>query len=304
MTGLQLEFIRASEAEDIRQAAAKAEAEVEARKAAERIAEEEKKAAEARKRTTRVALAGLAAALIVAAAALWQFFDAVAAKKDALAERDKAFLAEARASKASQEAEVNAKQAKSSLADALVAKRLADEAKAEAEKNADRAKRNLRDAQITQSLFLADQARQQRALADAGSAVLLALEALPDDAAKVQRAYVPEAELQLDGAWRDLRERLILGNVTSAAFSPDGERIVTVSQDKTARIWDAMSGKPIGESLKGHDDVVRSAAFSADGKRIVTASDDKTARIWDAESGKGTVRAIYRALSGCVSFEA
>ena len=46
------------------------------------------------------------------------------------------------------------------------------------------------------------------------------------------RPYVPEAELQLDGAWRDLRERLVLGHedgVMSAAFSPDGKRIVTAS---------------------------------------------------------------------------
>ncbi len=71
------------------------------------------------------------------------------------------------------------------------------------------------------------------------------------------------------------------GAVWSAAFSPDGKRIVTASDDKTARIWDAATGKPIGEPLKGHEDTVRSAAFSPDGKRIVTASDDKTARIWD-----------------------
>ena len=38
----------------------------------------------------------------------------------------------------------------------------------------------------------------------------------------------------------------------SAALSPDGKRIVTASVDKTARIWDAASGKPIGEPLKGH----------------------------------------------------
>ena len=39
----------------------------------------------------------------------------------------------------------------------------------------------------------------------------------------------------------------------SAAFSPDGKRIVTASRDKTARLWDAETGKPIGEPLKGHD---------------------------------------------------
>ena len=56
--------------------------------------------------------------------------------------------------------------------------------------------------------------------------------------------------------------------------------------DKTARLWDAATGKPIGEPLKGHEDGVMSAAFSPDGKRIVTASVDKTARLWDAATGK------------------
>ena len=74
----------------------------------------------------------------------------------------------------------------------------------------------------------------------------------------------------------------------SAAFSPDGKRIVTASGDNTARLWDAATGKQIGTPLAGHESWawVHSAAFSPDGKRIVTASADKTARLWDAESGK------------------
>jgi WD40 repeat protein len=75
------------------------------------------------------------------------------------------------------------------------------------------------------------------------------------------------------------------GSVNSAAFSPDGSRIVTASDDKTARISDAASGKEIAV-LRGHGDRVFSAAFNPDGSRIVTASGDKTARIWDAASGK------------------
>jgi WD40 repeat protein len=74
--------------------------------------------------------------------------------------------------------------------------------------------------------------------------------------------------------------------VSSAAFSPDGKRIVTASLDGTARLWDGETGKQIGQALKGHAGSVNSAAFSPDGKRIVTASSDNTARLWDGETGK------------------
>jgi WD40 repeat protein len=72
----------------------------------------------------------------------------------------------------------------------------------------------------------------------------------------------------------------------TAAFSPNGKRIVTASRDKTARLWDAATGTPIGEPFKGHAGYVMTAAFSPDGKRIVTASADRTARLWDAATGK------------------
>ncbi len=72
--------------------------------------------------------------------------------------------------------------------------------------------------------------------------------------------------------------------VNSAAYSPDGTRIVTASNDKTARIWDARTGAQLAV-LTGHDDRVYSAAYSPDGTRIVTASIDRTARIWDARTG-------------------
>jgi hypothetical protein len=73
--------------------------------------------------------------------------------------------------------------------------------------------------------------------------------------------------------------------VNSAQFSPDGQRVVTASADKTARLWDATSGKAIGEPMK-HEDVVNSAQFSPDGQRVVTVLEDKTALLWDAASGK------------------
>jgi WD40 repeat protein len=69
--------------------------------------------------------------------------------------------------------------------------------------------------------------------------------------------------------------------VRSATFSPDGTRIVTASEDGTARVWD-LQGKLLA-TLQGHTDWVYSASFSPDGTRIVTASRDQTARVWDMQ---------------------
>jgi WD40 repeat protein len=72
--------------------------------------------------------------------------------------------------------------------------------------------------------------------------------------------------------------------VKSAAYSPDGQYIVTASWDKIARVWNATTGEE-KLVLRGHKDVLYSAEYSPDGQRIVTASWDNTARVWDAATG-------------------
>jgi WD40 repeat protein/serine/threonine protein kinase len=76
------------------------------------------------------------------------------------------------------------------------------------------------------------------------------------------------------------------GNVVSdiAVTSPDGKRLAAGSQDNTARVWDASTGKTI-VTLRGHQGPVRAVAFSANGAMLATGSDDQTARVWDAASG-------------------
>jgi WD40 repeat protein len=73
-------------------------------------------------------------------------------------------------------------------------------------------------------------------------------------------------------------------HVTSVAYSSDGRRIVSGSNDKTARVWDAASGAELA-CLRGHENHVTSVAYSPDGRRIVSGSYDKTVRVWDAASG-------------------
>lgn len=75
------------------------------------------------------------------------------------------------------------------------------------------------------------------------------------------------------------------GAVYSVAYDHQGKRLVTASEDHTARIWDAVTGKQISV-LAGHADSVKAAAFSPDGRLVVTASADHTARIWDAATGQ------------------
>ena len=73
--------------------------------------------------------------------------------------------------------------------------------------------------------------------------------------------------------------------VTTAAFSRDGRRIVTASDDRTARVWDPRTGKSV-HVLRGHDGRVVDAAFSPDGRLVITASVDGTARLWSTSTGR------------------
>jgi WD40 repeat protein len=77
--------------------------------------------------------------------------------------------------------------------------------------------------------------------------------------------------------------------VRDAQFSPDGERIVTAGLDRTARVWEAITGRQTAE-LRGHTGIVETVRFSPDGKTVLTSSSDRTAAIWDASTGRMLVQ--------------
>ncbi|KAL1723285.1 WD40-repeat-containing domain protein [Schizophyllum commune] len=83
------------------------------------------------------------------------------------------------------------------------------------------------------------------------------------------------------------------GCVYAVAFSPDDDtRIVTVTGERpdtvTTRIWDATSGKQVGDDLRSHSPghCVYSVALSPDGQHVASGSYDCTIRVWDVREAK------------------
>lgn len=75
------------------------------------------------------------------------------------------------------------------------------------------------------------------------------------------------------------------GWVTSTAFSPDGQWLLTGGLDKVARLWDKTTGHQ-SRCFAGHTETVSSAIFTPDGKQVLSAGWDQTLRLWDIETGK------------------
>jgi WD40 repeat protein len=74
------------------------------------------------------------------------------------------------------------------------------------------------------------------------------------------------------------------GQITALAFSADNNRLVSGSQDKTARVWNLADGQPISK-FAGHTQTVSAVAFDAGGGQAVSGSTDNSLKLWNTADG-------------------
>ncbi len=312
-----LKFIRDSVAADDKQRAEEAEeqrrrevAEKEEQERrlrdAERIAEEQKKAAVAGRRTAQVAFAGLAVAILVAGLAVWQYFTADQAKKEAVAQREVAVQAKEAADRARTNALEGQVKALTGAAEAqLASNQKFDDLNAVI--NSLEAVRKLQQisspspalqslvARTLQSVLygVTERDRIEKNKGQLISGVGSDGRQLPNLEDYGFVCFWNNLACLWDRSGEQMDKFLGSPNedLRSATFSPDRSRLLTVSlipssdgaEDQnsplTLRLWDLKTNKALAE-LKGRRGMVWSTSFSPDGSQIAIAGDDGI-RLWD-----------------------
>lgn len=78
------------------------------------------------------------------------------------------------------------------------------------------------------------------------------------------------------------------GTITSVAANPDGERIISASEDGTLKEWSLTNGKLI-RTLRAHTGRVYAVRITPDGSRAVSAATDNTVKVWSLKRGGGDI---------------
>ncbi len=74
--------------------------------------------------------------------------------------------------------------------------------------------------------------------------------------------------------------------VYAIAFNnPFGDKIVTGSFDKTAKLWDAETGECL-HTLRGHQTEIVALSFNPQSTMVATGSMDNTAKLWAVDTGE------------------
>jgi WD40 repeat protein len=78
--------------------------------------------------------------------------------------------------------------------------------------------------------------------------------------------------------------------IHAMAFSPDGRSILTGGNDRTARLWEADSGRP--QAVLYHREPVKAVAFGPNGRTLLTASPGDAVRIWEGTAASEPLQVL------------
>jgi len=130
---------------------------------------------------------------------------------------------------------------------------------------------------------------QRVSLAAQGQVVLLSGQA-PELAAmlaieSLKRGYSAEADSILQTALQHgFAQQEFIGhtdNIYNAEFTGDGQKLISFSEDNTAKLWDTSTGEILMEFT--HDNKPMTGVISADGHYAATSGKDGNIMIWDLQ---------------------